>query len=455
MNLKLIKSLFLLGIVAIFMASCDNANPGFTKADNGIYYKIISQVDSTSDVKIDSGMYWNVTMSYGSKDSLLFDASKQGGGEGFDIPYAKPAYPGDINEALALFSKGDTAVFIIKADSFFLKTARSPEVPELFKDDNNLYFWVKVNDILTKDQIEVRNQKYVEERKQQEKADLAIYLSENYPDLEPTESGLFIVKEKSGKGKMPKDGDFINFDFKVSILNGPVLYNTLETGKPMEREKGKRFDTEGFMEGLNTMRVGDELTLIVPSKLAFKEQGRPGMIEPYTTIVYWVRMNSMKTKAQHDKDMAEQKAKEEAELENLKSIESKIISDYIKDNNITVNPTESGLYYIETAEGTGLQAEVGDKVKVHYTGTLLDGTKFDSSYDRDAPISFTIGKGQMIAAWDEGIAKMKEGGKATLICPSNLAYGSRSRGNVIKPYSPLKFDVELIEVIKPDNSDKK
>lgn len=452
MNLKLIKSLLLIGVVAIFMASCDNTNPGFKKAENGIYYKIISQVDSTADMKADSGMFMNVTMSYGTEDSLLFDAYEQGGGEGFDLPYTEPTYPGDINEALALLSKGDSAVFIIKADSFFLKTARSPQVPELFSENNDLFFWVKVNDILTKEQIDARNLQYVEERKQKEKADLAIYLSKNYPDIEPTESGLFIVKEKVGKGRLPKDGDFINFDFIVSTLNGPELFNTLETGQPMEREKGKRFDTEGFMEGLNTMSVGDEYTLIVPSKLAFKEQGRPGMIEPYTTMVYWVRMNGVKSKAEHEKELAKKQAEKEAETERLKTEEAKTISNYIKDNNISVEPTTTGLYFIETSEGTGIQAEAGDKVKVHYTGTLLDGTKFDSSVDRGEPIGFTLGKGQMIKAWDEGIAMMKEGGKATLICPSSLAYGPQTRGNVIHAYAPLKFDVELVEVIKADDT---
>lgn len=451
MNMKLIKSLFLVSIFAMVLASCDNTHPGFKKAENEIYYQIISQIDSTSHIKIDSGKFWNLTMSYGTPDSLLFDAS-QGNNEGFDIPFAEPVYPGDINEALALLSKGDSAVFIIKADSFFLKTARSPEVPELFSENNDMYFWVKINDILSKEDIDERNRLYIEERKAKELNDLTVYLSGNYPDLEPTESGLFIVKEKTGRGRLPQEGDIMNFDFKVSTLNGPELYNSIEAGRPVDHEKGQRFDTEGFLEGLNSMSVGDEVTLIVPSKLAFKEQGRQGMIEPYTTMVYWIRMNSVKSKAQHEKELADKKAKEQAEIENYKNQESASIEKYIKENNITVKPTETGLYFIETAKGTGLQAEEGDKVRVHYTGTLLDGTKFDSSFDRDAPISFTLGKGQMIKAWDEAIALMKVGGKATLICPSSLGYGPRSRGNVIHAYAPLKFDVELVEVTKAEKT---
>lgn len=449
MNLKLIKSLIFTTLIALFMASCNNSHPGFTKAENGIFYKVISQVDSTSNIKIDSGEFMNLTMSYGTLDSLLFDASMTNN-QGFDIPYAKPTYPGDINEALALLAKGDSAIFIIKADSFFLKTARSPEVPDIFSENNDLYFWVKVNDILTQEEIEVRNQKMLDERKALELADLSVYLAKNYPDLDPTESGLFIVKEKTGRGRLPQDGDIMNFDFKVSILNGSELYSSIEAGRPVDHEKGKRFDTEGFMEGLNTMSVGDEITLIVPSKLAFKAQGRPGMIEPYTTMVYWIRMNSVKTKTQHEKELAEKKAKEEAERETLKNQEAASILKYVKDNNITVQPTESGLYYIETAEGAGVQAMNGDEVRVHYTGTLLDGTKFDSSFDRDAPIKFKLGAGQMIKGWDEAVALMKEGGKATLIIPSSLGYGSSTRGNIIHAYAPLKFDVELVEVIKAD-----
>jgi len=130
--------------------------------------------------------------------------------------------------------------------------------------------------------------------------------------------------------------------------------------------------------------------------------------------------------------------KKEQEMKDLKT--------YLKENKIKTDPTASGLYYIETQEGTGVQAEAGDMVKVHYTGKLLDGTVFDSSIDRGEPIEFKLGAGRVIKGWDEGIALMKEGGKATLIIPSNLGYGSREIPNVIPAYSTLVFDVELVEV---------
>ncbi|NPA45155.1 MAG: FKBP-type peptidyl-prolyl cis-trans isomerase [Chlorobi bacterium] len=121
------------------------------------------------------------------------------------------------------------------------------------------------------------------------------------------------------------------------------------------------------------------------------------------------------------------------------------IEDYIEEHNITVEPTESGLYYIETLEGTGLQASAGDSVTVHYRGTFIDGELFDSSYDRGEPYSFILGVGEVIQGWDEGISYMKEGGKAQLIIPSNLAYGPYGYWS-IPGYTTLIFDVELIDV---------
>jgi peptidylprolyl isomerase len=108
--------------------------------------------------------------------------------------------------------------------------------------------------------------------------------------------------------------------------------------------------------------------------------------------------------------------------------------------------TSSGLKYIELKEGDGVTPQKGQTVVVHYTGTLEDGTKFDSSRDRGKPFSFKIGVGQVIKGWDEGLSTMKVGGRRQLIIPSELGYGERGAGNVIPPYATLIFDVELLEV---------
>jgi peptidylprolyl isomerase len=106
--------------------------------------------------------------------------------------------------------------------------------------------------------------------------------------------------------------------------------------------------------------------------------------------------------------------------------------------------TPSGLGYIEILVGTGDSPKTGDKVTVHYSGFLTDGKKFDSSVDRGQPFTFTIGRGQVIKGWDEGVMSMKVGGKRKLIIPPQLGYGSRGAGGVIPPNAELIFDVELL-----------
>jgi peptidylprolyl isomerase len=108
--------------------------------------------------------------------------------------------------------------------------------------------------------------------------------------------------------------------------------------------------------------------------------------------------------------------------------------------------TASGLKYIDIVEGSGESPRAGQSVTVHYTGTLEDGTKFDSSLDRGQPFTFQIGVGRVIKGWDEGVMNMKVGGKRKLIIPAHLGYGARGAGGVIPPNATLLFDVELISV---------
>jgi peptidyl-prolyl cis-trans isomerase A (cyclophilin A) len=110
-----------------------------------------------------------------------------------------------------------------------------------------------------------------------------------------------------------------------------------------------------------------------------------------------------------------------------------------------MNKTSSGLFYQITKEGSGSKPEKGTRVSVHYKGSLTDGTVFDSSYQRGEPIEFSVGIGQVIPGWDEGILLLNKGAAARFVIPSHLAYGAQGAGGVIPPNATLIFDVELVD----------
>ena len=113
--------------------------------------------------------------------------------------------------------------------------------------------------------------------------------------------------------------------------------------------------------------------------------------------------------------------------------------------------TDSGLQYDDTVTGDGAEAKAGQHVTVHYTGWLRNddgtqGAKFDSSKDRNDPFQFSLGAGQVIKGWDEGVAGMKIGGQRTLVIPASLGYGARGAGGVIPPNATLNFEIELLAI---------
>lgn len=447
MNWKILKTAGFLLVIALFFSACNNPHPGFKKTKSGIYYEVLGQVDSLKGMKADSSQFYIMDMNYGTADSLIFKSEMLPDKE-VRIPKREKGYDGDIWEALSLFSKGDSVHFILRADSFFLKTTRAPQVPEMFKKDNEVHFFINIKDLKTQAQLDAEKAAFANARRVAEQLEIAKFIADNNWTVKPLEDGMYFNKIKSGKGRKVRKDDFLTFDFELRKVDGTLIYSSVQANRPGQFQYGKRFDTQGFMEAMGMMRQGDEVELLVPSSLAYGENGRGGILDPYTPLHYFVRLTAVKTPAEHEAEVAAQKKAEEAQKEALRVKEESTIAKYIADNEITVEPTADGLYFISTQEGTGEMPKAGDKVRVHYTGTLLDGTKFDSSHDRDQPFEFVLGKGQVIKGWDEGIAMLKVGGKATLIMPSKLAYGERQAGAVIKPYSPLKFDVELLEIVK-------
>lgn len=132
-----------------------------------------------------------------------------------------------------------------------------------------------------------------------------------------------------------------------------------------------------------------------------------------------------------------------------KKVQEPPASDYTPAAPAPLPPGPDTLESVDETVGEGPEAKSGDTVKVHYTGTLMNGKEFDSSVGKD-PFEFTIGEGAVIKGWDEGVPGMKVGGKRKLTIPWQLAYGERGSGAKIPPKAALQFDIELIEIVDPN-----
>lgn len=200
-----------------------------------------------------------------------------------------------------------------------------------------------------------------------------------------------------------------------------------------------------FYEMMAMLHQGDSATFILAADSFFVQTAGYPKLPDFAKDLKELEFHVMLTKIQTEEEVM---AEMEAERNKLRDEEGEKIAVYVQENNIDVVPTETGMYVVVTEQGNGPKPVAGDNVKVHYTGMLLDGTKFDSSVDRDQPFEFVLGQGRVIRGWDEGIAMLNVGSKARLIIPSEMGYGERGAGRDIPPFSPLIFDVELIDIIK-------
>ena len=424
------KLVTLVMMIAI-TASCTSKYPGFKKSDSGLYYKVYKVGKETIKPKVKDwiSMEYKLVIKSKGKDSTFIDSRKgQQGALRIQLPPSD--YKGDIYEGMRMLAAGDSGEFIVNADSLFKKTFRQTIRPKYIDTNSVAKFSIHM---ITIDSPQALQKK--------EKETLDKFIADNKITIAPQPSGLYYIEQVEGKGIKIDSGCQVIYNVKISMVSGKQVFGQ----DSMKFVYGKRPDMTGFLEGIKLMKKGGKARLILPSQLAFGEHGYRE-IPPYTSIIYDVQVVDVKSKAEYGKVEAAEKKKQEDKKANAKKSESSLLKKYLKDNKITAKPTASGLYYIEKVKGTGPQIHAGSKVSVQYTGTLLNGKKFDSSRDRGGkPFDLEVGKGNVIKGWDEGLLHMSKGGKAILIVPSSIAYGEQEMGS-IPAYSTLVFDIEVVDV---------
>lgn len=408
--------------------SCNNSPyPGFRQTETGLYYKFYLQ--DKDGAKPEIGDILNVHIIYRLGDSVIFDSKN------LDAPFRFPldssSFAGDIFEGLAMMSVGDSATFIICADSL----KRFEELEDI-QDGGMLFFDVKLIDFQKKadfdKEVKILKQQqaaYIQELKALEKQDIENYIS-NKIHYRKTPSGLYYMVRRIGYGVKPIAGNFVGINYIAYFLNSDTLYDSQkENNELVYFELGKNFEIRGIEEALMLMCEGSRAHLLVPSDLAYGEQGIEDLVPPCTPLLFDVELKVVMNKIQFEKLMKDKEQKE--------------ISQYVEANQISVLPDTYGMYFIELKKGTGPLVDKGKRVKVKYSGMLLSGKVFDNHGGK--LLAFTAGQGEVIPGWELALSKMRAGSIVRLIIPSNLAYGDTYTG-VIPPYTPLLFEIELLEV---------
>lgn len=257
-----------------------------------------------------------------------------------------------------------------------------------------------------------------------------------------TESGISykILKDEKGS-QYAKEGDYVSLHIQT-IFEDSLIFSSKKDrgGEPVTFPVAQPRFHGDLSEALTLLTPGDSGIFLVPvdTLKANKQTMQPWMKEG-KKITYSIELVSIKT-AEEVRKEKEAKAKESSSPQE----DDEKLQQYFKKNGLSPQKRESGLYYLITHATDGEKPIPGQKVKVHYTGKLMDGTIFDSSIGKE-PLSFALGRGQVILGWDEGISQLKKGEKATLFIPSYLAYGDRSPSPKIPPHSILIFEVELVD----------
>ncbi len=427
-------------ITTVIFSCSNNKFSGYTTDDNGTFYKTHYRGSDTSKA-IETEIV-TVDLTYRLDDTVLFSSSSLG--EPMKFPVIKPMFKGDLYDALTLMGSGDSLTVAVVADSFYLKTANLPELPKFVEPGSYLYYDVKLLSHISNYDYQVELEKIRKEDERKEKIILQNYLVNNDINTAPTASGLFFIPIEKGRGNKPDTGDMCQVFLSVKQLDGIELFTNFGE-RALDVDYGKNFDTKGFMEGLGMLQVGGKARLIVPSWIGVGSTGRE-VVPPYTTLIYEVKLEAIRSLEEVQKDRERYKKEKEIENQRLKKEEPTKISSYLKKNNINIQPFESGLYFNELVAGEGNNPVDGNTVTLEYIHYDLDGNVLQSSYADNTPFTYVVGTSAVIDGWEEAVLLMKKGGKAWMLIPSKIGWKDQERAKGIKPYSPLVFEVEIVDI---------
>lgn len=288
------RSILSMAIMALLMvgtfSACSEKSPypGYKMTPSGTYYRYLTQNEGETAklgdvVEIDLDYY----LMNENGDSLLYSTSVIPD-EVYDL-VREPSFPGDLYEGFCMMHKGDSISLIMSADSVFLRQFHAPSLPDFVTPGSMVRWEVIMRDIMTEEELMARRTAKEEAAYLEAQQALDAYITENGIEATPTESGLYYVCTKPGKGAQPQAGQNVKVHYTGKLLDGTVFDSSVERGEPISIPIGVGRVIPGWDEGIAMMKKGEKGMLYIPAKLAYGANGS-GPIPPYSNLIFEVEL---------------------------------------------------------------------------------------------------------------------------------------------------------------------
>ena len=439
--MKRLPSYLLCLLIGALLFSCKNSvYKGFEKMENGAYMQFHNANKQGEMPKIGDVVIVSMKQSMG--DSLYYSSEYEENGT-IELEVTNSSFVGDVMAGLLNMHIDDSATIVVLIDSLCINDLGMNEVPSYLVAGTPIYYDMRLKGIITAEEIAAKKQNELQMMKQDDEDRLAMYYSNVNNTI--TKDGLIILNVK-GKGRGAKEGDILMINFNMVTLKGDTLLD-FSDNEPVAVRCGDAELGEGFAEAMRYVPEGGEAHFVIPSSLAFDSVGFEDVIGPYTSFALNVKNTKIYTQKEYEEEQKRLYEAEEAESLKRLQEEPARIEKFVKDHNVTVAPSATGVYYLEIMKGNGAAVEAGDLVSIHYRLYNLDDKLIESSYNVE-PLQFVYGNDEMVPGIEEALGNMRVGGKATIIVPSTMGFGDIAIDKDLPANSTVIFDLELIDVQK-------
>lgn len=439
--MKRLPSYLLVLLAGMMLSSCEKSVfKGYDKMDNGAYMRFYEVNEQGRIPEIGDHVVVDIKQTLG--DTLYYSSEYDERGAA-EIEMIEPSFVGDMMAGLLNMHVGDSATVAFLVDSVCINVLGMNSVPDYLTAGMPFLVDIRLKEIIPAEEVAAKRALELQMKKQNDEDRLAMYYSDEKNKI--TKDGLIILSV-NGKGRGAKDGEILTINFNLISLDGDTLLDFYNR-EPVAVRCGDKELGEGFAEAMKYVPEGGDAHFVIPSSRAFDSVGFENYIPPYTSFILNVKNSGIYTVEEYEEEQKKHQELEKAENQKRLDEEPARIEKFVKEHNVNVAPSESGVYFLEIEKGTGAMPDNGDIVAIHYNLYNIEDKLIESSFDSD-PMVFVYGHGEMVPGIEEALGQMRVGGKATIIVPSAMGFGEVAIDKELPANSTVIFDLQLVDVQK-------